>query len=278
MSPNCESIRAIACDRKTRQNIVLVTSRPSGFRQVDLGPTFQVAEIQPFTPGDVRTFLAQWYATAYGEVSRPESELLAKEIEGKDRIAALATNPLLCSVIAIIYRKGGQLPNRRVDLYEECCKVLLETWDKARGVERRVVLDGLDWRSKLTLLAELAHWMHSQGQEVLISREQVIERVKLPLERLLDTSEAKALTEAERFVAAIEDQAGLIQGRGDGTLEFPHRTFQEYLAARYIAGQSGDDVIDLFMPKLTKLGGERFMPLPLASWAPAAEMRKRRTN
>jgi HEAT repeat protein len=247
-----ESIGSFARVDQGGSNLILVTSRPSGFRDVDLGPNFQISEVQPFTPEDVRQFLGQWYATAYGERSRQDAAALVEEVESKDRIAALATNPLLCSVIAIVYRKGGQLPNRRVELYEECCKVLLETWDKARGVERPIALEGLDWSSKLALLGELAFWMHEQGEEVVVGRDEAVGQLRAPLAKLRQVSEAEAGVEAENFVAAIEDQAGLIQGRGDGTLEFPHRTFQEYLAARHIAEQPGDGAIDLVMPHLNE--------------------------
>ena len=247
-----ESIGSFARVDQGANNLILVTSRPSGFRDIDLGLTFQASEVQPFSPDDVRQLLAEWYATAYGEPFRGDAAALVKEIEGKDRIAALATNPLLCSVIAIVYRKGGQLPNRRVELYEECCKVLLETWDKARGVERPIVLKGLDWSSKLALLGELAFWMHEQGEEVVVGRTEAVEQLKTPLARLRQISEAEAGVEAEDFVTAIEDQAGLIQGRGDGTLEFPHRTFQEYLAARHLSEQPGNGAIDLFMPHLNE--------------------------
>ena len=236
-----ESIGTFARVDQGGSNLILVTSRPSGFRDIQLPPSFQLGEVEPFTSDDVREFLSQWYATAYGEHSRQDASALVEEIGSKDRIAALCRKTqLLCSVIAIVYRKGGQLPNRRVELTEECCKVLLETWDKARGVERPIVLEGLGWSSKLTLLGELAFWMHGQGEEVVVGRDEAVEQLKAPLAKLRQVSESKAGVEAENFVAAIEDQAGLIQGRGDGTLEFPHRTFQEYLAARHIAEKPGD--------------------------------------
>lgn len=58
------------------------------------------------------------------------------------------------------------------------------------------------------------------------------------------------MQEAQEFIAAIRDRSGILQERGDGTLEFSHRTFQEYLAARYIAAQPDPVYIDMVMEHL----------------------------
>ena len=44
----------------------------------------------------------------------------------------------------------------------------------------------------------------------------------------------------------------MLRGRGDGSLEFSHRTFPEFLAARHIAALDEEAMIDAVMPDLHK--------------------------
>jgi predicted NACHT family NTPase len=49
-------------------------------------------------------------------------------------VLTLAGNPLLLTVMAVIY-KDHDLPNERWRLYERCAGTLLEDWDIGRGIE-----------------------------------------------------------------------------------------------------------------------------------------------
>ena len=53
----------------------------------------------------------------------------------------------------------------------------------------------------------------------------------------------------------IRERSGSLQGRGDGTEEFPHLPFQEYLAARHIHIVAGrePDYVDLLLPHLNEV-------------------------
>ena len=62
--------------------------------------------------------------------------------------------------------------------------------------------------------------------------------------------QAAATREAKQFLDALGLRSGLLQYMGDDRYGFPHLTFQEYLAARYIAAQPDPDYIDLVMTHL----------------------------
>jgi hypothetical protein len=48
------------------------------------------------------------------------------------------------------------LPERRVDLYEKCCEVLLDTWERNKDIRDSGRIGRYGWKTKLELLAALA--------------------------------------------------------------------------------------------------------------------------
>ncbi|MBV7328162.1 HEAT repeat domain-containing protein [Chloroflexi bacterium TSY] len=238
-------------NRGYRANLLLITSRPHGFREVGLGQSFQLCRVKPFTPDDVAYFIRHWYDAAYGDSeAAEEAQILIEAIADNPRVAELATNPLLCTIIAIVYRNNRVLPNRRVELYLKCCEALLDTWERNKNIKESGLIGFFDWQTKLELLAPLAYWLHQESERLAAPEEEFVEQLAAELANRGLIQNAKAPQEARRFIEVIRDRSGILQGRGDGSLEFAHRTFQEYLAARHIAAQASPDYIDMVMAHL----------------------------
>ncbi|MCP4709995.1 MAG: NACHT domain-containing protein, partial [Planctomycetes bacterium] len=230
----------------------LLTTRPHGFQDISLGAKFKKTEVQAFKPVDIAEFIRHWYVTVYTEECQAEAEELIAAIKEQERVTELAENPLLCTIIAIIYRNNRVLPNRRVELYLECCKALLDTWERNKKeiVEQSPLIGRFDLQTKLELLMPIAYRFHKQEQKLALPEEEVAKLLAEVLAEFNLSSGLEAEQEARKFIVAIRDRSGILQGRGDGTLEFSHRTFQEYLAARYIASRSDPEYIDLVMKHL----------------------------
>ena len=233
----------------------LLTTRPHGFRDVSLSAQFQRTEIQAFTVDEVAEFIRHWYETAYEFDYQDEAHALISAIQANQRVTEIAQNPLLCTIIAIIYRNNRVLPNRRVELYFKCCEALLDTWERNKLIKESGLIGGFDWQTKLELLMPVAYWFHEHHEQLAMPEEAVVKQLAHALERLrkksgLASSNKPIEQEARDFIKAIRDRSGLLQGRGDGTLEFTHRTFQEYLAARHIAALPDPIYIDRVMAHL----------------------------
>jgi predicted NACHT family NTPase len=225
------------------RNVCLLTTRPHGFANLSLGTGFQTATVRPFRREDISGFIRNWYRIAYGQEALAEeaSDLIAA-IQNNDRVETLASNPLLCTIIAVVYRNNRVLPDRRVELYLKCCEALLDTWERNKDIKSSGLIGGLSWQEKLELLASLAYWMHGETERLAASEDAVVDQIRLTIEGDNLAEPSRAAEEARQFLEAIRDRSGILQGRGDGSLEFSHRTFQEYLAARHLAALGrGDD-------------------------------------
>ena len=219
------------------KNRFIVTSRPAGYSGVAL-TGFTQLDVCDFTDEDVEAFARHWClalelairgvereiseAVARRKAEREAEELVAA-IRANDRVRRLTVNPLLLTIVAMVHRYRATLPNRRVELYNECTEVLLGYWDEAKGIAGQ-----LDWARKRRVLEPLAYWMHEQGL-----REAEFAQVEKVISQALPTVGEKKES-APEFLKNVQERSGLLMERGLGIWGFSHLTFQEYLTASYL--------------------------------------------
>ena len=211
-----------------------------------------VAVLSPFHEGQMRLFITRWYqhgadvrGANLGDWEGRAAEL-KHALRVKPQLLSLARSPLLLTLMASLHAwRGGSLPDRRAELYEDATEMLLETWvenKKVRGADGKPVLlssleDILNVPKKaikeaLSLVAFNAHKKQSteEGRE----------------DRTEDISEGELMTalvalcreeHVNQFDVAdhLSKRVGLLASRGVGVYTFPHRSFQEYLAACHLS-------------------------------------------
>lgn len=167
----------------------------------------------------------------------------------------------------------------RVEVYEQCVELLLDRWEPVRtpDLTRQSLLARLNiadlkteqLREELHKLALHAH-RQPPGDDGrgLLDGAMLIGHLGRFFGRLRCDD---PLGQAERFVAGLVQEAGLLQAPADDRYAFPHLTFQEYLAACGLADRtdmvseayghwSGDDasrwreVLLLLMGRLRQRG------------------------
>ncbi len=171
------------------------------------------------------------------EAKREREELLSA-IHRNPGVRALAVNPLLLTILALMKRQDIALPERRVELYQKYVETLLKHWNLARSLAGRVGRE-LDVIETLRILAPLALWMHRTSSDVGL-----VPRAKLQreLEEIYRTRGHRDPEKAAReFLEDVRDHTGLLLNRGGDQFGFIHLTFQEYLAGIALAqkGQQG---------------------------------------
>ena len=153
-------------------------------------------------------------------------------------VKRLATNPLLLTILVLIYENVGKLPNRRAKLYDTCTKTLIESWRQEQTERQSKLLDDLGEESEqivTRVMAALAYWLHERypgGAAPLAEcRDQ--------LRAILTQDEGYEPHQAEEIAESLLDyancEAGLLCERGLGRYGFFHLTFEEYLAAYHLA-------------------------------------------
>ncbi|GAA4987416.1 NACHT domain-containing protein [Streptomyces hyderabadensis] len=212
----------------------LLTSRPTAVRPDWLAAEgFWELSLTPMREPDVATFVRRWHAAA--EAPEFETRLL-DSLRTKRDLARLATNPLMCGLICALHReRRGYLPTGRKELYDAALTMLLARRDRERGMEAVE----LGEEAQLELLQRLAYALVLSGRtEMAMETAEGIVARALP-----SVASAAGQGDAATVLRALVLRSGLLRQPGDGTLDFVHRTFQDYLGARYAVEEGHLDVI-----------------------------------
>jgi formylglycine-generating enzyme required for sulfatase activity len=228
---------------------ILVTSRTYAYQKQGWSLSgFEAAELAPFSREQINTFVDRWYAhiAALRNINRADvrgrAELLKRAILASDRLIELAVRPLLLTLMASLHAwRGGTLPNKREQLYADAVDLLLDWWESPKAVrdargEMIITQPSLaEWlrvdRDKVrSFLNKLAFQAHSAQPELVGTADIPEEGVVYGLMRLAQNPDVNPA----RLVEYLSQRAGLIIPRGEAVYTFPHRTFQEYLAACYL--------------------------------------------
>ncbi|MFE5261955.1 NACHT domain-containing protein [Streptomyces coelicoflavus] len=212
----------------------LLTSRPTAVRPDWLAAEgFRELALTPMRRDDVATFVRRWHAAA--EAPGFEVRLL-DSLRTKRDLARLATNPLMCGLICALHReRRGYLPTGRKELYDAALTMLLARRDRERGMEAVELSE----EAQLELLQRLAYALVLSGRT-----EMSVETAEGIVERALPSvASAAGQGDAATVLRALVLRSGLLRQPGEGSLDFVHRTFQDYLGARYAVEEGHLDVL-----------------------------------
>ena len=194
---------------------IALTCRKAGWRE-GLA-TFQTLEVLNFSWQQIQDFVNKWF-----KADTAKAQGLQQALAGNLRMQTLAANPLILALIAIVYQKDLELPERRAELYSRCLEVLLREWDTHRHIKR---CTQFTTDRKLNLLKEVAWHFHQSGKRYFPEAE-LLQLVADFLPAInIPSQESKAI------LGEIAQQYGLVKVQAHGWYGFLHLTFQEYLAA-----------------------------------------------
>ncbi|MFF5783379.1 NACHT domain-containing protein [Streptomyces sp. NPDC012693] len=205
----------------------LVTSRPTAVRDDWLaGDGFTELTLSPMARTEVTTFVRRWHRAA-GPEAAPFEQPLLDALRTTEHVAQLATNPLMCGLICALHRdRRGYLPRGRKALYEAALSMLLARRDRERDMGTPYGIT-LDEAPQIQLIQRLAYWLTRNGRTQM-DRDHA---KAIVTEALPAVQEAAAHPPGTVFTHLLH-RSGLLREPTADTVEFVHRTFQDYLAAK----------------------------------------------
>lgn len=204
----------------------LVTSRPTAVRDDWLaGDGFTELTLSPMTPAEVATFVRRWHRAA-GPAAAPYEQQLLDSLRTTEHVAQLATNPLMCGLICALHHdRRGYLPRGRKPLYDAALSLLLARRDRERGMGAPYGVD-LDEAPQIQLVQRLAYWLTLNDRFVMDRA-----HAKSLVTEALPAMGLTAHTPDQVFTHLLH-RSGLLREPTADTVDFVHRTFQDYLAAK----------------------------------------------
>ncbi|MFG3590495.1 NACHT domain-containing protein [Streptomyces sp. NPDC047990] len=196
---------------------------------------FRHLVLRPMSPQDVATSISLWHAAARSEADEDERQALVRleksvldAVRLEQNLAALATTPLLCSMICALNRdRRGMLPRSVMSLYEAALSMLLVRRDAERGIH---AVEGIRiaQQESVQLLQTLAYWLlrNDRSETSAAAAARLLQPVLVAMPALSGHGDPR------QVLQHLLIRGGLLREHAFGRLEFIHRTFQDYLGAR----------------------------------------------
>ncbi|MDD4964126.1 MAG: SUMF1/EgtB/PvdO family nonheme iron enzyme [Gallionella sp.] len=241
----------------------LVTSRTYAYQRQDWKlDGFAAVDLLPFTLGQIHRFVEVWYQqmvhlhklTAVSAADR--AEVLLRTVERNERLFKLAERPLLLTLIAQIQTdKGGDLPEKPEQLYDKAVEMLLNQWEGMKKVigekgEEIIQLSLAEYldvgkdkiRKQLNRLAFEAHRDQPDLRDTASIRQADL------ICALMNASPTPEKVKPKLLERYLSERAGILAAHGNKMYQFPHRSFQEYLAACHLTDDDfPEQLVELFL-------------------------------
>jgi hypothetical protein len=228
-----------------RGNRFILTSRPAAVQPVDIPEGLTYLHLKGLTDSEIRILAGRVLTTRLGEsdspeTSRDEVELIEKLLDdtrSQPGIARIARNPLLLTLLVLIYAGSGALSARRHVIYSQAIKTLVSV--RGRDTREQQISEA-DLRIRLGALA-LAIFDRNIAE---IPTRTEVASVLTPYLRVPEPrNDESARHISDAFIQEVAEATGLLSiharevDSAEDLVTFMHYSFLEYYAAAGLISQ-----------------------------------------
>ncbi|GAA3372500.1 NACHT domain-containing protein [Streptomyces antimycoticus] len=215
----------------------VVTTRPSAVPEGWLSSScFTELSVRPMSVADTEVFVCRWHTAARQSATTEAERSQLHDLEAALRVTAraqrdlaqLSSTPLMCALICALHRdRRGHLPHSRIELYEAALSMLLVRRDIERSID---VPEGIQLteHQSIQLLQRLAYWL-IRNRQTEMDRATALALVSDALPAMQAVAEQGT---ADQVLTHLVGRSGLLRQPTADTIDFVHRTFQDYLGAK----------------------------------------------
>ena len=231
----------------------IASSRPLGFERLGgLSGKWRRARLAGLTRDQQGEYAYRWFlhqgrasSASSGPAASQEAEKFAdneakeliEDIQRDWRLARLAEVPLLLSGLIALSVQRVRLPRSRFKAYEELTRLLLQDQPQRRekAAHARVSSSRLSQETRERALARLAYAIHQAPGSDVIDKASARDALRDFIVNLLHKPASEALELADQILAVGAETVGILVEKSPQEVGFPHRAFQEFLAARHLS-------------------------------------------
>ncbi|MDP9795060.1 hypothetical protein J2S43_003572 [Catenuloplanes nepalensis] len=221
----------------------VVTSRPPAIDDDWLGEDgFVPFDLLSLSAQGIQDYLGRWHEAAAEEFLDDPAEAewlrtcraeLGTLIAARPELRRLAANPLLAGLICALFQdRHMHLPRDRKALYDAALELLVLRWDERKGM-RLDDLPPLNLEEQVVVLQRLAYSL-VKNQDIVLDRAEAVRRIGHAMHGLRPHH-----ADPDRVLQRTLERTGMLREVYDGQIQFVHRTFRDFLAAKE-AVEGGD--------------------------------------
>ncbi|SER31675.1 NACHT domain-containing protein [Lentzea xinjiangensis] len=244
---------------------IVVTCREESYPVARLdGETFPVYRLPDFDQAQVGLYVHTWFELVPHHALSSQSRATAF-LHDSEHVHDLRSNPLMLSLLCMLYQNEGYIPENTADVYRECAELMLVRWDAVSHVPSLIKSSV---KLAKILVQELARYFFFE----LDGREAATEKTlrRLVVAHLEAREEEVTRTyhqQAQDFLDYCAERAWVLTQvdttpDGERLFGFTHRTFMEYYTACHVlrTHESAEELVACLLPMITS-GKSHVVPL-----------------
>lgn len=235
----------------------LVTSRRIGYDQARLDPDlYDEFHLEKFSKDLIKEYVEKWFRVAVGVRDDAELQKTVSAFMDESRgLPDLVSNPLMLSLVCVLYRGQGSIPQNRAAVYERCSQLLFHEWEANKKIHADIrIRNQVD-----AAINHLAYWqmVDNGGKEAVTETVLIRETTEFLRDSFSDERERQAA--AKEFIDFCAGRLWVFTavgttGGGERLFEFTHRTFREYFAAYELTrlNDTPEEVAEALFPHIVE--------------------------